>query len=129
MLNRETALGPGMMAQVNLSKSGRLHRHQKGKFNFSPRTRFADLPVPIIQQMRQNARSMISPALLIEGYLHGVFPMGMEDGEIGWFSPDPRAIIPLDDGFHVPHGLKRTLNRGTFDLRVNQAFETVMRAC
>jgi leucyl/phenylalanyl-tRNA--protein transferase len=72
---------------------------------------------------------MISPALLIEGYLQGVFPMGMEDGEIGWFSPDPRAIIPLDEGFHVPHGLKRVLNRGVFDVRVNQSFEAVMRAC
>lgn len=72
---------------------------------------------------------MISPALLIEGYLHGVFPMGMEDGEIGWFSPDPRAIIPLDANFHVPHGLKRTLSRGDFEVRVNTSFEAVMRAC
>jgi leucyl/phenylalanyl-tRNA--protein transferase len=72
---------------------------------------------------------MISPALLIEGYLQGVFPMGMEDGEIGWFSPDPRAIIPLDEGFHVPHGLKRVLSRGEFELRVNHCFEPVMRAC
>jgi len=72
---------------------------------------------------------MISPALLIEGYLQGVFPMGMEDGEIGWFSPDPRAIIPLDDSFHVPHGLKSALHRGLFELRVNQSFEEVMRAC
>jgi len=72
---------------------------------------------------------MISPALLIEGYLHGVFPMGMEDGEIGWFSPDPRGIIPLDEGFHVPHGLKRALARGTFEVRVDEAFEEVMRAC
>jgi leucyl/phenylalanyl-tRNA--protein transferase len=72
---------------------------------------------------------MISPALLIEGYLRGVFPMGMEDGEIGWFSPDPRAIIPLDDLFHVPHGLKRTLHRGTFQVRMDHAFEPVMRAC
>ena len=67
--------------------------------------------------------------LLIEGYLNGVFPMGMEDGEIGWFSPDPRAIIPLDDGFRVPHGLKRALRRGIFEVRVNQAFEEVIRAC
>lgn len=72
---------------------------------------------------------MISPALLIEGYLQGVFPMGMEDGEIGWFSPDPRAIIPLDEGFHVPHGLKRALGRNTFEVRVDQSFEAVMRAC
>jgi leucyl/phenylalanyl-tRNA--protein transferase len=72
---------------------------------------------------------MISPSLLIEGYLHGVFPMGMEDGEIGWFSPDPRAIIPLDDTFHVPHGLKRVLTHRPFEVRVNQSFEAVMRAC
>jgi leucyl/phenylalanyl-tRNA--protein transferase len=72
---------------------------------------------------------MISPALLIEGYLHGVFPMGMEDGEIGWFSPDPRAIIPLDDSFHVPHGLDRVLKRDRFQVRVDTAFEAVMRAC
>jgi leucyl/phenylalanyl-tRNA--protein transferase len=72
---------------------------------------------------------MISPALLIEGYLHGVFPMGMEDGEIGWFSPDPRAIIPLDETFHIPHGLKRTLQRGIFEVRINRCFEQVMRAC
>jgi len=55
--------------------------------------------------------------------------MGMEDGEIGWFSPDPRAIIPIDDAFHVPHGLKRALSRGDFDLRVNHSFEAVIRAC
>lgn len=72
---------------------------------------------------------MISPALLIEGYLHGVFPMGMEDGEIGWFSPDPRAIIPIDDSFHIPHGLKRVLSKGSFEVRVDHAFEAVMRAC
>ena len=37
-------------------------------------------------------------------------------GTIGWFSPDPRAIIPLDDRFHIPHGLKRTLRKGGFDI-------------
>jgi len=72
---------------------------------------------------------MISPALLIEGYLEGVFPMGMEDGEIGWFSPDPRAIIPLDENFHVPHGLKSVLRRGAFELRFDHSFGEVIRAC
>jgi leucyl/phenylalanyl-tRNA--protein transferase len=71
---------------------------------------------------------MIPPSLLLEGYLHGMFPMGMENGEIAWFSPDPRAIIPLDT-FHVPHGLRRALRRGEFEVRVNGAFEKVMRAC
>lgn len=54
--------------------------------------------------------------------------MGMPDGSIGWFSPDPRAIIPLED-FHVPHGLRRTLKKGRFETRIDVDFETVMRKC
>lgn len=71
---------------------------------------------------------MIPPDLLLHAYRSAVFPMAMEDGEIQWFSPDPRAIIPLED-FHVPHGLKRTIKRGDFEVRIDGAFEEVMRAC
>jgi len=71
---------------------------------------------------------MIPAELLLHAYRHAVFPMAMENGEIAWFSPEPRAIIPLD-GFHVPHGLKRTLKKARFEIRINTAFETVMRAC
>ena len=55
--------------------------------------------------------------------------MASPDGEIAWFSPDPRAIIPLDEGFRVPHGLRRVLKKGVFEIRVDTAFETVMREC
>ncbi len=56
--------------------------------------------------------------------------MALEDGEIGWFSPDPRGIIPLEDGwFHVPHGLKRALKRGGFGIRVDGDFDGVIRGC
>lgn len=71
---------------------------------------------------------MIPAALLLEGYCSGIFPMGTEYGEIAWFSPDPRGIVPLD-GFHIPHGLKRALKKGWFEVRINQAFEQVIRAC
>ncbi len=54
--------------------------------------------------------------------------MSLENGEIGWFSPDPRGIIPLDT-FHVPHGLARTLKKHAFAIRLNHDFEAVMRAC
>lgn len=49
-------------------------------------------------------------------------------GEVLWFRPDPRAVIPLD-GFHVSRSLARTLRRGRFEVRVDTAFETVMRGC
>jgi len=71
---------------------------------------------------------MISADLLLHAYRQGVFPMAMEDGKIAWFSPDPRAIIPLED-FHVPHGLRRALKKSRFEIRVNTAFAPVMQAC
>jgi leucyl/phenylalanyl-tRNA--protein transferase len=71
---------------------------------------------------------MIPVDLLLHAYRQGVFPMAVEGGEIAWFSPDPRAIIPLD-AFHVPHGLRRTLKKGCFEIRVDTSYEAVMRAC
>lgn len=71
---------------------------------------------------------MIPADLLLHAYRNAVFPMAMDDGEIAWFSPDPRAIIPLDT-FHVPHGLRRTLKKNPFEIRINTAFEDVMRSC
>jgi leucyl/phenylalanyl-tRNA--protein transferase len=71
---------------------------------------------------------MIPAELLLHAYRHAVFPMAMENGEIAWFSPDPRAVIPLDT-FHIPHGLKRALKKSPFEIRINSAFEAVMLAC
>jgi leucyl/phenylalanyl-tRNA--protein transferase len=71
---------------------------------------------------------MIDPELLLEAYRLGVFPMAMETGEIGWFSPDPRTIFPLD-GFHVPRGLRRALRKMQFETRINTRFAEVMAAC
>jgi leucyl/phenylalanyl-tRNA--protein transferase len=71
---------------------------------------------------------MISSEVLLDAYCQGIFPMAMENGEIGWFSPDPRGIIPLED-FMIPHGLRRTLKRNPFEIRINGDFTAVMRAC
>jgi len=75
-------------------------------------------------------RGVIDPELLLSAYCQGIFPMAMEPtGEIGWFSPDPRAVIPLDDGFHLPHGLRRALKKNRFTVTADREFENVMRAC
>src|SRR3954447_2221903 len=71
---------------------------------------------------------MIAPELLLQGYRLGVFPMGMPDGEIEWFSPDPRAILPLDK-FHVPHGLRRVAGMNIFQTKIDESFSDVIRAC
>src|SRR6187402_1490577 len=72
---------------------------------------------------------MIAADLLLYAYRSGAFPMALEDGDISWFSPDPRAIIPIDDSFHVPHGLRRTLKKNLFEIRINADFPGVMRGC
>jgi leucyl/phenylalanyl-tRNA---protein transferase len=70
----------------------------------------------------------LSAALLVGAYEAGLFPMALEDGEIGWFSPDPRAIVPLD-GFHVARRLGRVVRSGRFSVTINTAFRRVMEAC
>jgi leucyl/phenylalanyl-tRNA---protein transferase len=73
---------------------------------------------------------MLTPEMLLAAYCRGIFPMAInEQGEIGWFSPDPRAVIPLDDRFHIPHGLRRTLKKNPFTVTFDREFEAVMRAC
>jgi len=71
---------------------------------------------------------MISRDALLNAYASGWFPMAVAPGEIRWYSPDPRGIIPLD-GFHVPSRLARTLRRRRFDIRVDSAFRDVITAC
>jgi leucyl/phenylalanyl-tRNA--protein transferase len=70
----------------------------------------------------------ISPVVLLEAYRKGIFPMADPGGSLSWYSPDPRGVIPLDE-FHVPHGLKRTLAKGRFEVRVNTAFSAVLEGC
>jgi len=71
----------------------------------------------------------LTPELIVAAYCQGIFPMADEiDGEIGWYSPDPRAIFPLDS-FHVPRSLAKVIKRGVFEIRVDTAFEEVMRGC
>jgi leucyl/phenylalanyl-tRNA---protein transferase len=71
---------------------------------------------------------MIDSELLLQGYRLGVFPMAMEDDSIAWFSPDPRAIIPLEN-FHVPHALRRVARKNVFEIKIDNRFSEVIRAC
>lgn len=71
---------------------------------------------------------IIPPEVLLGAYAQGVFPMA-EDGEILWFSPERRGIIPLDDRFHIPRGLKKALGKNAFEIRHNTAFREVMLGC
>ncbi len=69
----------------------------------------------------------LEPGTLLAAYRTGLFPMRVgAAGPIAWWSPDPRAIIPLD-GLHISRSLRRATRQ--YEFRVDAAFEAVMRAC
>ena len=70
----------------------------------------------------------LTPEVLLSAYMQGIFPMALEDGRIHWFSPQPRAILPLD-GLRVSQSLRRVLHHGPFEVRFDTAFEQVIAAC
>ncbi len=70
----------------------------------------------------------LQPEILLGAYAEAVFPMADEGGEIMWFSPDPRAILPLDE-FHVSKNLRRLCASGRFTVTVNGDFAEVIGAC
>ena len=64
---------------------------------------------------------------LLHAYSNGIFPMADGD-EIYWYSPDPRAIIPLET-YRPQKSLRPVLNRQVFEIRFNTQFRQVMRHC
>ena len=74
------------------------------------------------------AETPLNVDVLRWAYANGYFPMPYNDNQIGWFRPDPRAIIPLD-GFHCSRRLARRLRQGRFQHTFNQDFQGVMLGC
>ncbi len=69
---------------------------------------------------------------LLNAYRQGAFPMAdPRTGRIGFYSPDPRGILPLtrDAGLHIPRRLIRRAKQQPFELRCDTAFEAVIRGC
>ena len=71
---------------------------------------------------------MIATDALLSAYASGWFPMAVSPGEIRWYSPDPRGIIPLDT-FHVSSRLARALRTRAFEIRVDTSFRAVIESC
>jgi len=70
----------------------------------------------------------LEPATLVAAYRQGLFPMSIEgrDRILGWWSPDPRGIVPLD-GLRVTRSMRQSAKR--FEVRIDTCFEDVIRAC
>jgi len=75
-----------------------------------------------------NLGADLEPETVIAAYRLGVFPMEVTGlpGVLGWWSPTPRGILPLD-GLRVTKSMRQSAKR--FEIRVDTCFAPVMRAC
>ena len=76
----------------------------------------------------------LEPATLLGAYRSGLFPMPVGRRRLGWWSPDPRGVIPAgpgttarESGLHFSRPLRRSMRR--FTATVDHSFESVVRAC
>ncbi len=70
----------------------------------------------------------LEPEFLLRAYANGTFPMSDPIGRIGFYDPDPRAIIDLDE-FSVSRTLRQTYRQGRFEIVIDRDFSRVIRAC
>ncbi len=77
----------------------------------------------------RNKSGHLTTDFLLMAYSNGYFPMAdAESGEIGWYSPDPRAILDLER-FRIPRSLRLTMKKEPFDIHINKSFKETIRAC
>jgi leucyl/phenylalanyl-tRNA---protein transferase len=68
----------------------------------------------------------LEPGTLLTAYRSGYFPMPLRRRKVGWWSPDPRGILPLA-GLKVSRSLRKSCAR--FEVTVDRAFDEVVAAC
>lgn len=88
-----------------------------------------DLPDPALAAPGQEVIAVgadLDVSTVFAGYVRGLFPMHLATGELAWWSPDPRGVLPLD-GLRVSRSLRRSVRR--FEVTFDRAFVEVMRGC
>jgi leucyl/phenylalanyl-tRNA---protein transferase len=72
----------------------------------------------------------VTPQVLLKAYAAGIFPMAesAEDNALYWVEPEERGIIPLD-AFHISHSLRKRVRQGTYEIKIDTAFNNVIALC
>ena len=73
-------------------------------------------------------KDLLQPEIMIKLYARGAFPMADESGEINWYSPEIRTIIPLDN-YNVPRSLRKFMDKSDFEYRYSTRQLDVIREC
>ena len=70
----------------------------------------------------------LHPRRILMAYAQGIFPWYSDGDPILWFSPDPRFVLD-PQALHLGRSLKKRIRRGDYEIRLDTAFEEVIRAC
>ncbi len=70
----------------------------------------------------------LSPQRLVAAYRRGIFPWYGDDQPILWWTPDPRTVL-VPEAVRISRSLRKTLNKGIFEVTMDTAFEEVVAAC
>lgn len=71
----------------------------------------------------------LSVERLLLAYRSGIFPWPIfADDLMTWFSPDPRAVLELDE-LHISRSLAKRIRRGDLEVRFDTAFDAVIEGC
>jgi leucyl/phenylalanyl-tRNA--protein transferase len=93
-----------------------------------------DAPFPPVGKALKSPNGLLcaggdlSVERLLEAYSHGIFPWYSEGDPILWWSPDPRMVLYPEE-LKVSRSLRRSLERGPYETRVDTAFGAVIEAC
>lgn len=89
-----------------------------------------ELPDPAVAPAGEELLAVgadLSPRTLVAAYSRGLFPMDIgRDGPLGWWSPDPRGVLPLD-AMRVSQSLRASVRR--FRVTIDESFDEVVSGC
>lgn len=68
----------------------------------------------------------LEASTLVAAYAQGLFPMPLPRRTLGWFSPDPRAVLE-PAGMHISRSLGRSRSKMT--VTIDSCFAEVVRGC
>ena len=68
----------------------------------------------------------LEPGTILQAYRRGMFPMNLPEGDLAWWSPVDRTILPLD-GLKISRSLRQSTRR--YMVTIDVDFGAVIRAC
>lgn len=81
------------------------------------------------KQHKFDPKELLEPASMLKLYAGGAFPMADESsGEISWYMPNIRTIIPLDS-YNIPRSLKKIIPKLNFEVKFDSDFLSVVKGC